>query len=334
MCASRRTILRRVLIPVAVVVLVAGGVGYWALDEYVIDHVVIDDVAAFEAAARSATTEPAVTSSTLAPVIAAATTTIASIPDTTVPTITDSSYSSDSMSIEISTVVSGEGDATLTYYVADVVVDDATLLRSGFAENKFGENIVADTSEIAEYYSAVFAINGDYYGFRSSGIVIRNGVVFRDVGARAGLAMYVDGTMAVYDETTTTAEDLLASGVWNTLSFGPALLVDGQVVAGIEDVEVDTNFGNHSIQGNHPRTGIGVIAADHFLFVVVDGRSPGYSRGVTMTEFARIFQDLGATVAYNLDGGGSATMWFNGKLVNDPLGKGKERGTSDILYLA
>lgn len=333
MCASRRTILRRVLIPVAVVVLVAGGVGYWALDEYVIDHVVIDDVAAFEAAARSATTEPAVTSSTLAPVIAAATTTIASTPDTTLPTITDSSYSSDSMSIEISTVVSGEGETTLTYFVADVVLDDATSLRSGFAENKFGENIVADTSEIAEYYGAVFAINGDYYGFRSSGIVIRNGVVFRDVGARTGLAMYVDGTMAVYDETITTAEDLLASGVWNTLSFGPALLVDGEVVAGIEDVEVDTNFGNHSIQGNHPRTGIGVIAANDFLFVVVDGRSPGYSRGVTMTEFARIFEDLGATVAYNLDGGGSATMWFNGEVVNDPLGKGKERGTSDILYL-
>ena len=333
MCASRRTILRRVLIPVAVVMVVAGCVGYWALDEYVIDHVVIDDVAAYEAAVRSATTEPAATSSTLAHVIAAATT-IASIPGTTAPTISDSSYSSDSMSIEISTVVRGEGDATLTYFVADVVVDDATRLRSGFAENKFGENIIADTSEIAEYYGAVFAINGDYYGFRSSGIVIRNGVVFRDVGARTGLAMYVDGSMAVYDETTTTAEDLLASGVWNTLSFGPALLVDGQVVAGIEDVELDTNFGNHSIQGNQPRTGIGVIDANHFLFVVVDGRSPGYSRGVAMTEFARIFQDLGATLAYNLDGGGSATMWFNGELVNDPLGKGTERGTSDILYLA
>jgi exopolysaccharide biosynthesis protein len=53
-----------------------------------------------------------------------------------------------------------------------------------------------------------------------------------------------------------------------------------------------------------------------------------------MTEFAEIFQGLGATVAYNLDGGGSTTMWFDGALVNDPLGKGQERGTSDILYLA
>ena len=56
--------------------------------------------------------------------------------------------------------------------------------------------------------------------------------------------------------------------------------------------------------------------------------------GVTMTEFARIFTDLGATVAYNLDGGGSTTMVLNGSLVNNPLGKGQERGTSDILYIA
>ena len=122
--------------------------------------------------------------------------------------------------------------------------------------------------------------------------------------------------------------------MWNTLSFGPALLDDGVIPAGIEDVEVDTNFGNHSIQGDQPRTGIGIVDDNHFVFVVVDGRSEGYSAGVTMTEFAEIFQSLGATEAYNLDGGGSSTMYFDGELVNDPLGKGEERGTSDILYVA
>ncbi len=53
-----------------------------------------------------------------------------------------------------------------------------------------------------------------------------------------------------------------------------------------------------------------------------------------MTEFAQIFADLGATEAYNLDGGGSATMVFDDELVNDPLGRGNERETSDILYVA
>ncbi len=230
-------------------------------------------------------------------------------------------------------MVTGSGADTVTYYVADVVLDDATTVRSGFAENSFGTNIVANTSDIAEYYDAVFAINGDYYGFRDSGIVIRNGVAFRDDGARAGLVMYTDGSMTVYDETTTSADQLLADGAWNTWSFGPALVDGGVVVDGIENVEIDTNFGNHSIQGEQPRTGVGVIDDNHFVFVVVDGRSTGYSRGVTMTEFADIFVGLGATTAYNLDGGGSSTMYFNGDLVNDPLGKGQERGTSDIIYI-
>ena len=158
-------------------------------------------------------------------------------------------------------------------------------------------------------------------------------MIFRDDGAREGLAFYHDGTVQLYDERTTTATDLLAAGVWNTLSFGPALLENGEIESGIDNVEVDTNFGNHSIQGAQPRTAVGIIAPDHLVFVVVDGRSTGYSAGVTMTGLAQIMQGLGATTAYNLDGGGSSTMYFNGELVNNPLGRGQERGTSHILYV-
>jgi len=298
----------------------------------VIDHVEIADVAAYEAVA---TGDNALTEATVGSVDEALTGGTPEQVDEVVAAITTAtSFQDQDTSIDISTVVIGSGRETVTYYVADVVLSDATQLRAGFANNQFGTNITADTSDIAEYYDAVFAINGDYYGFRDTGIVIRNGVIYRDDGARTGLALYADGSMSVYDETTTSAEELVASGVLNTWSFGPALLDDGQIIDGIEDVEVDTNFGNHSIQGNQPRTGIGIIDDNHFVFVVVDGRSTGYSRGVTMTEFAEIFQDLGATVAYNLDGGGSATMYFNGELVNNPLGEGDERGTSDILYVA
>ena len=231
-------------------------------------------------------------------------------------------------------MVTGTGDETVTYYVADVTLSDATVLRSAFAENSFGENIIETTSAIAADNGAVFAINGDYYGFRDTGIVIRNGVVYRDAGAREGLAFYQDGHVEVYDETTTNADELVADGVWNTLSFGPALVEDGEILDGIENVEIDTNFGNHSVQGDQPRTAVGVIDDNHLVFVVVDGRSEGYSAGVTMTELAQIMVDLGATTAYNLDGGGSSTMYFNGGLVNNPLGTGEERGTSDILYIA
>ncbi|MCU1574226.1 MAG: exopolysaccharide biosynthesis protein, partial [Micrococcaceae bacterium] len=247
--------------------------------------------------------------------------------------VTGTSYNSAESNISISTVTTGSGSDTVTYYVADVTLTDATALQSAFANDSFGENITETTSAIAQDNNAIFAINGDYYGFRDTGIVIRNGMVFRDEGARQGLAFYRDGTVKVYDETATTADQLIAEGVWNTLSFGPALLQNGEIPAGIEDVEVDTNIGNHSIQGEQPRTAIGVLDDNHLVFVVVDGRSTGYSAGVTMTGMAEIMQGLGATTAYNIDGGGSSTMYFNGELVNNPLGEGKERGTSDILYI-
>lgn len=313
---------RRAVVAGAVALtLSAGGATAWALDRFVVQHVEISDVSAYKASQAgtggSGTIAETTTDST-----------------TTTAVTTDTSYVSDSSNINISTVTTGSGDSTITYYVADVVLSDATTLQSAFAEDSFGENITETTSAIAEANNAVFAINGDYYGFRDTGIVIRNGVVFRDEGARQGLAFYADGTVKVYDETATTAGQLLADGVWNTLSFGPSLLDDGEVAAGIEDVEVDTNFGNHSIQGEQPRTAVGVIDGNHLVFVVVDGRSPGYSAGVTMTGLAEIMQSLGASTAYNVDGGGSSTMYFNGELVNNPLGENKERGTSDILYIA
>ncbi|MEZ0448277.1 phosphodiester glycosidase family protein [Cellulomonas sp. ICMP 17802] len=311
---KKRIPLRRtVLVGTLALSLSVVGAGAWAVDRYLLEHVEISDVQAYEASQGVSTSTAT---------------------DASDAVISSTSYESSSAGISISTVTTGTGDDTVTYYVADVTLTDATALRSAFAQNQFGLNITEDTSDIAADNGAVFAINGDYYGFRDTGIVIRNGVVYRDAGAREGLAFYTDGHVEVYDETATTADELVAAGVWNTLSFGPALLEDGQVVSGIEDVEVDTNMGNHSIQGEQPRTAVGVIDDNHLVFVVVDGRSPGYSKGVTMTGLAEIMQSLGATTAYNIDGGGSSTMYFDGAVVNNPLGKGQERGTSDILYIA
>jgi exopolysaccharide biosynthesis protein len=307
---NRRRVRRAVIAGATALVLVGGGGAAWALDRFVIDHVEISDVAAYEAAHGG------------------------SAKSVVAGTVDGSSYVSDDARVTISKVTTGSGQDTVTYFVADVVLDDATRLRSAFAENKFGTNIVEYTSDIAADNGAVFAVNGDYYGFRDDGIVVRNGVAYRDAGARQGLAFYRDGTARIYDETTTSADQLVADGVWNTLSFGPAIVADGAVVSGIDRVEVDTNVGNHSIQGDQPRTAVGVVDANHLVFVVVDGRSMGYSKGVTLPELAEIMRGLGAVTAYNLDGGGSSTMYFNGAVVNNPLGKGQERGTSDVLYLA
>ena len=289
--------------------LTTGG-GAWALDRYVVDHVEVADASAYEQSQGSDGTEL----------------------DTSDAVLTDDSWSADGTTLTVEEVTTGSGDATVTYFVAELHLSDATVLRSAFAQDSFGTNIVDETSDIAEQNGAVLAINGDYYGFRETGIVVRNGVAWRDAGAREGLAFYRDGHVELYDETATSAQALVDAGVWNTLSFGPALVADGEVLDGIDDVEVDTNFGNHSIQGDQPRTAIGVVADNHLLLVVVDGRDTGYSAGASMTELATLMKGLGAVTAYNIDGGGSSTMFFDGEVVNRPS-NGGERGTSDILYV-
>jgi len=336
--------------------LVVAGIAYLLADRYLIDHVEIAGVSAYPAPAAGETTAPAESSTgsgsggTGISSVDAEDAAVAQVfhtaggsveassaqaaPDPSAVVYSDDwNYQSADLSIAISEVTTGSGSGKVTYFVADVQLADAQQLQNAFAEDTFGRNVVADTSEIARENGAIFAVNGDYYGYRTDGIIIRNGVIYRDEPARTGLVFFTDGTMRVYDETQTGAQELLAAGAWNTLSFGPGLLVDGAVVENIARVAVDSNLGNHPIQGEQPRTGVGIINANHFVFVVVDGRSEGYSRGVTLTEFAQIFKELGCSEAYNLDGGGSSTMYFMGRVVNNPLGRGRERGTSDILMV-
>lgn len=91
---------------------------------------------------------------------------------------------------------------------------------------------------------------------------------------------------------------------------------------------------NVSISGPEPRTAIGYLGPNHFLILVVDGRQTGYSRGMDFEELAKVFVEHGCTLAYNLDGGGSVTLYQDGEIVNSPCPLvGKERNISDILYV-
>lgn len=303
---------------IAVILLIIGSIVYKLADRYLIEHV--EAVVTPNPAAAVSTGQPTSSSGSGSTQAQAQS--------------DDWNYEDDNETIRIQKVQTGSGSDTITYYVADVTFKNETPnLFAGFAKNEFGTNIVQNTSTIAAGNNAVFAINGDYYGFRSDGVVIRNGTLYRDEPARDGLALLSDGTLQTYNEEETSSDELLAEGVQDTWSFGPILLKNGEVAGDFSNVEIDKNFGNRSIQGANPRTGIGMIAPNHFLFIVVDGRSSGYSRGMTLTEFANLFKDLGATEAYNLDGGGSSTMYFMGRVVNNPLGKGNERGVSDIIYI-
>ena len=85
----------------------------------------------------------------------------------------------------------------------------------------------------------------------------------------------------------------------------------------------------------NPRTAIGLLSPLHYIFLVSDGRTKE-SKGLSLLELAELMQDLGCVTAYNLDGGGSSTFWFNGRVLNRPTTYGKqieERSISDIVYI-
>ncbi|OCT14576.1 exopolysaccharide biosynthesis protein [Paenibacillus pectinilyticus] len=295
---------------IAIFLMIIAAILYGLADRYLFEHVAVivtpNSVATQEQPAKQATTQAQ---------------------------SDDWNYKDSNETVSIKKVQTGSGSDAITYFVADVTFNNTTNLLTAFAKNAFGTNIIENTSTIAANNNAVFAINGDYYGFRNDGVIIRGGTVYRDEPARDGLALLANGTLQSYNEKELSSADLLAEGTTNTFSFGPTLVTGGEVAGDFSSVAIDKNFGNRSIQDANPRTGIGMISPNHFLFVVVDGRSTNYSRGMTLTEFANLFHELGATEAYNLDGGGSSTMYFMGRVVNNPLGKGSERGVSDIIYV-
>lgn len=228
----------------------------------------------------------------------------------------------------------GMGDNHITYYEADVWVSDASDLKTAFAHDTFGQGIQDTLTHVAEEHNASFAVNGDFYGYRSDGIVIRNGVLYRDVPSdRECLVLYQDGTAGIVKESDTSGQALLDAGAWNVFSFGPVLVENGQARTGLKEPYRVDEF-SVSISGPEPRTAIGYIEPGHYLIVVADGRQTGYSRGMDFEELAKVFADYGCQLAYNLDGGGSVTLYSEGEVVNQPCPLiGKERSISDILYV-
>ncbi len=243
-------------------------------------------------------------------------------------TLTDTSYSDGKISVQINTVRSND----TTVYIADVQLSSAAYLKTALAQNAFGRNVTEKTSAIASDHNAILAINGDYYGANSQGYVIKNGVLYRDTVRKSSdsedLVIYRDGSFGIINEKDVTAQQLLDSGVYNLLSFGPALVQNGKVTVSEND-EVGRAM------ADNPRTAIGIIDDLHYILVVSDGRT-NESEGLSLYQLAQLMQQYGCKTAYNLDGGGSSTMVFNGQVVNNPTTNGNrisERAVSDIVYI-
>ena len=242
-------------------------------------------------------------------------------------TTTDTSYSDDNIQVSLTekTVENTQ------VYIADITVSSSDYLKTAFAQNTYGTNVTAKTSVTAAENHAILAVNGDYYGANSTGYVIRNGVVYRDTVredySNGDLAIYKDGSFKVIYEDEISADQLVKDGVVNLLAFGPSLVEDGEIT-------VDTNSEVGQSMASNPRTAIGIIDENHYIIVVSDGRT-SESEGLSLYQLAEVMKSYGVKTAYNLDGGGSSTLYFNGQVINKPTTNGtiSERAVSDIVYI-
>lgn len=245
---------------------------------------------------------------------------------TTAPISTDTEYHDDQIDIVLTTM----RVENTTVYVADVQIADISLLKTALAGNTYARNLTETTSVQAANAGAILAINGDYYGAQERGYVLRNGVLYRASAQRGTDALVIgaDGNFRIINEGETSADTLVREGAWQVLTFGPALIKDGQVTVSSSD-EVGRAM------TSNPRTAIVQISEGHYLLVVSDGRTKE-STGLSLRQLAELMQSLGAQIAYNLDGGGSSTMVFQGRVVNNPTTNGRsirERSVSDIVYI-
>lgn len=234
--------------------------------------------------------------------------------------VTENSYTSPDISITVDEV----NEENLTYYVADIYVRDITCFQTALAGDTYGSGFRDSIEDMAVLNNALLAVNGDYYGNTTEGVVIRNGVIYRANPTDCDVCvLYYDGSMKVMPGSSFSVEEAVEDGAWQAWTFGPALLdAGGNPITAFASTSRITNA--------NPRTAIGYYEPGHYCLVVVDGR--GESSGISLSRLSRLFDSLGCTAAYNLDGGNSSIMVWGNEVINNPSGGGRE--SSDALLIA
>ena len=231
--------------------------------------------------------------------------------------VTDSSYQSENINLTITKAQQGD----IVYYTADIYLRDISNFQTAFAKGQYGDSISDSIQNISADNNALLALTGDYYSVQPAGVVIRNGVLYRDELWRDVLIMYNDGSMETYSKEEFDINEVIAKSAYQGWSFGPMLLKDGMPMTEFES----------NVKAENPRSAVGYYEPGHYVFVTVDGRGQSGSPGMTMQELSQLFYNLGCKVAYNLDGGGSAKMMYMDGMVNHPSSRSRE--ISDILMI-
>lgn len=260
---------------------------------------------------------------------------------------TETGYADETITVEMET---REEDGVI-WRIAWVDIKDPSQLRITLAGdfNKKGVYTSTKTAKVkamAEKSNAIVALNGDYFAddqvkrcFELRMFQPVNSKVPKTNKTKDILIIDEFGDFHTFIKSQgitvgkkaklndSLQENITAEGVegkiLHAFTFGPALVQKGNQLI------MDTDYG-YNPNGREPRAAIGQMGPLSYVMVVAEGR--GESVGVTHQELADFMFMLGCQEAYNLDGGGTAAMYYNGEYFNDLAGS--ERAVSDIIYFA
>lgn len=230
------------------------------------------------------------------------------------------------------------------YNFAEVKINHASQFRTMFATGDYSTATEFVTPlNIAKQANAVVAINSDFCRYNQNGsVIIRGGRLYKQSpNGWEVLLVDSDGNFNFTDDDA----ELVANGntvewngkvIHNSFSFGPVLVRDGQVITDYTNAVAAIHGIYLTGKNTVARAAIGQIGELHYLLCTIDG-TRRENMGATVPQIAKAMAEKGCINAYNLDGGHSATLVFDNKLVNVPASKdntGTQRAQSDIIYFA
>lgn len=225
--------------------------------------------------------------------------------------------------------IKGYRGRNMGYWVVDVKIGDASQLRTAAAES-FTTETTLPASDIADRVNAVIAFNGDYFARHNEGFAIRQGEVIRDKlkGNRDVLLIDEDGNFHVshLPKKGTLSDNVDGKKVINAFYFGPILVENGEVPKKLP------NFTFLRPDKYYARLALCQVGELHYK-VIATTMEQDYTLGIRLPDFAKLCQSEGAQIAYNLDGGLSTTIYFNGQRVNEQK-RVNFRSIPDIFYFA
>lgn len=223
------------------------------------------------------------------------------------------------------------GNTVCTF--SEVKIADGSQLRRALAGGSYSSSIQLKASDMARSVNSVVAINGDFYAFRQVGVVVYKRELFRFSPSVLDTCFFTssgDMLFAHAGELTTaeaTKQLIADNDVLFSTSFGPILVEDGEIYTTV-------SYPVGEVFSYFARSAIGMTDDLHYLLMVTSSEnSPQYIDGMYADTAARVMHDKGCVKAYELDGGQTAVIIFNGSPANGIV-YGAERTMSDILYFS